>query len=164
MNILSMKKELLVFILSTLCTISVFTQSKEEKKLIIETIIENDRKLEDFFQKGRADSIAGMFSQNSHLIAEYQNLVEKREEIEKHFNKLFKSGKAYSTFKLEAEEHKVYDDLVLEIGENMVKYTMDDESKTHSEKLNYILIWKKSKSGKYQIRAAMWNLTEDPCK
>jgi ketosteroid isomerase-like protein len=164
MKILGMKKNLLVSLLCIFCAVSVFAQNKEEKKLIIETILKNDSRVEEFFKLGKADSIAEIFSPNSHLMAEFEKLIEKRESIEKHYAALFKSGVKYSEFKLEAEEHKVYDDLVLEIGENNVKYTKGSDSKVISGKYNYMLVWKKSKSGRYQIRAAMWNSIEDPCK
>lgn len=157
-----MKKNIIIVFLALLGAINLVAQNKEERKLIIEIILENDTKLEDFFKLGKSDSIANMFSPNSHLLAEYTNMLEKREEIEKHFKSLFRKGVKYSEFKLEAEEHKVYDDLVLEIGENIVKYSKGDDDKKYSEKYNYMLVWKKSKSGIYQIRAAMWNTPEKP--
>lgn len=159
-----MKKNLSVSLLWILCAISVFSQSKEEKKIIIETIIENDNKLEGFFKQGKADSIAALFSPNSHLIVEYKNALEKREVINEYYNKLFKSGIDYSEFALEAVEYKVYDELVLEIGQNKVKYSKVSDGKAYSKKYNYILVWKKSRDGKYQIRAAMWNSAENPCE
>lgn len=158
-----MKKFLLVLTL-VFFAVSVFSQNKEERKMITDTILENDSRLEEFFRQSRADSIAGMFSPNSHLLAEYHEIVEKREMIEKYYKDFFKSGVTYKEFKLEAEEHKVYDDLVLEIGENSVKYTKDDDGKVYSEKYNYMLVWKKSKEGNYHIRTAMWNSTGNPCK
>lgn len=159
-----MMKNLFASAFLFMLTLTVVAQSKEEKKLIIETILSNGNKLEVFFEEGKADSIAGMFSPNSHLIVENHKIQEKREEIENHFIKLFKSGIDYSDFEFEAEEHKVYDDLVLEIGENIVKYTQGRDSKPISKKYNYMLVWKKSKGGKYQIRAATWSSIEDPCK
>ena len=147
-----------------LSALSVAAQSKEEKKIILETIQNNGNRLAKFFTEGNADSIAGMFSPNSHLIAENHKMNEKREEIVKYYTALFKSGISYSSFEFEAEELKVYDDLVLEIGENLVKYKKGKDTKTSSKTYNYMLVWKKSKGGKYQIRAAMWNSVEDPCK
>lgn len=159
-----MKKSLIVSILCIFYTFSVFAQNKEERELIEKTILENDNRLEEFFKLSNVDSIVGMFSPNSHFMPEYQKILEKRDAIEEYFTKHFKSGIKYSEFKLKAEEHKVYDDLVLEVGENIVKYTKGSEGKQNTEKYNYMLIWKRSKKGKYQIRAAMWNSVEKPCE
>lgn len=154
----------LVTAILAMLVLSAYGQKKEEKKLIVETILENDSRLEEFFMQSKADSIAGMFSPNSHLIVEYEGLIEKREEIEKHYQGAFKSGIKYTEFKLEAEEHKVYDDLVLEIGKNQIKYTIGKEGKVLSQRYNYMLVWKKSKTGNFQIRAATWNPLENPCE
>ena len=159
-----MKKNIFVLALGILCTISVYSQSKEEKKIIIETIVENDTKLAEFFKSGRFDSIAGMFSPNSQLIVEHRSILEKRENIEEYYQTLFKSGVTFTKFSLQAIEHKVYNDLVLELGVNQIKYSEGNTGEFQSEKLNYMLVWKRSKTGKYQIRAAMWNSIENPCE
>jgi hypothetical protein len=35
--------------------------------------------------------------------------------------------------------------------------------KLYITEYNYMLVWKQSKNGPYQIRAAMWNLKKNPC-
>ncbi len=138
-------------------------QTSEEKDQIIKQIQEKDRKLETFIKQGKTDSIAALFSPNCHLAGEYGDLIESREKVKEYYSKEKSSGKKISSYSLTAEEHKVYDDVVLEIGTNTVKYTIGADKKLYITEYNYMLVWKQSKNGPYQIRAAMWNLKKNPC-
>jgi ketosteroid isomerase-like protein len=161
---ITMKKYFFVFLLVIVFGTKLSAQNKEERKMIVAAVMENDRKLEEFFKASNADSIAELFSPNCNLIAEYSKQIEKREEVAAFYKQVFKSGISYADFELEAEEHKVYDDLVLEFGVNTIKFSKGGGKTTTTEKLNYMLVWKKSKTGTYQIRAAMWNSVRNPCE
>jgi len=140
-----------------------FAQSKEEKELYVKQVQNIDRKMESFIKKGMIDSVAGLFSPNCHMAGEYGTIVEDREKVQEIFNTDKKAGKKYTEYTLNAFEHKVYDDIVLEIGTNTVRYSIGMDKRLYTTEYNYMLVWKRSKEGKYQIRAAMWNLTKNPC-
>jgi len=139
-------------------------KQEEEKKeqMIIETVSANSKRLETFYKKSMADSVASMFSSNCHMIREYSEIIESRDLVQQEFKKEFKSDKKISGCKFEPFEVKVYKDIVLEIGINTIEFSKPPDKKLYSEKYNYMFVWKESKSGKYQIRSAMWNYLKKP--
>jgi ketosteroid isomerase-like protein len=159
----NMKKIILtgVFILTGISFLN--AQKKEQKDLIISQIQNNDRRLEVFMEKGTTDSIVAMFSPNCHLVNEFGTIVENKDKVKDYYTGEKKAGKKLIDYTLKPTDQKVYDDIVLEIGTNTVKYSIGAEKRLFVTEYNYMLVWKKSKSGSYQIRAAMWNLTKDPC-
>jgi hypothetical protein len=141
----------------------VCAQNKEEKDIIVKQIQKNDRKLETFFEKGMTDSIAGIFSPNCHMASEYGVMLESRDKVKDFYFSEKKAGKKIIDYTLAALEHKIYDDIVLEVGTNTVKYSIGTDKRLYTTEYNYMLVWKRAKDGSYQIRAAMWNLTKNPC-
>lgn len=137
-------------------------EKEKEEQIIKEKVIANSKKLENFYKKSMADSVAGLFSSNCHIIREYGEIIESRDLVEDTFKKEFKSDKVISGCKFEPLEIKVYDEIVLEIGVNTISYSRPPDKKLYVEKYNYMFVWKESKSGKYQIRSAMWNLPKKP--
>ncbi len=140
-----------------------FAQSKDEKAIIIKDIQEKDKQLELFFQDGLVDSIVKLFSPNCHYIPEYRKIIEGRDEVAKSFSSEFKTGLKIIDMKLNPIEHKVYGDIVLELGTCNIKYTTKSNPSPESKKFNYLINWKASKKGNYRIRAAMWNSVKTPC-
>lgn len=138
-------------------------QTNEEKNLIIKQIQQKDRKLETFITKGMTDSTANMFSPNCHFAPEYAGIIEGRDEVRAFYAREKKGGKKFVGYSLKAIEHKVYDDVVLEVGTNSIKYSVGANPKVYTAQYNYMLVWKQSKSGKFQIRAAIWNQPKNPC-
>ena len=159
-----MKKKFILAWIFILCGMIVLAQNKEEKKLIIETVGQLDQKFVTFYKNSQADSLASLFSPNCHVAREYSTIVEGRENVLAMYNKDFKSGVKISSCKFEVLEQKVYDDIVLEIGTNIIEYTKGPDKILFREAYNYMFVWKKSKEGKYQIRSAMWNSMKNPCK
>lgn len=159
-----MNNRFIYVLILSIPAVLLYSQNKEEKKLIIETINQQDRKLEIFYKNSQVDSIAGLFSPNCHLARESNEIIEGRENVKALYNKDFKSGIKYVSCKFEAVEHKVYDDLVLEIGTNTIEYARGPNKILYRDLYNYMFIWKKSKAGKYHIRAAFWNYQKNPCK
>ena len=151
-----------VFVL--LFTLAAAAQNKEERKIIRGQIEENHKLLEEYFKTSNADSLAGMFSPNCHMAMEFEKMVESREDVLEYFKDDFSSGKKISGFNLEADEIKIYDDIVLEMGVQTLEYTQLPDKKLNIRKYNYMFIWKRSKSGIYRLRAAMWNSEKNPCK
>jgi hypothetical protein len=158
-----MKKSILSLFILMVVVQLLSAQNKAEKELIVKQVQENDRKLETFFKKGMTDSIAGLFSSNCHLATEFGAMVESRDKVKDLYLNDKKTGKKFTDYVLDASEHKVYEDVVLEVGTNTVKYSIGADKRLFTTQYNYMLVWKKSKSGNYQIRAAMWNLTKNPC-
>ena len=158
-----MNKILLLQFAFILIAVSAAAQNKEEKKLILASIEQQDQKLATFYKKSQADSIAGLFSPNCHLVREFNSIIEGRENVLALYNKDFKAGIKYVSCKFDVVENKVYDDLVLEIGVNTLEYTKGPDKALYRNSYNYMFVWKKSKEGKYQIRSAMWNLLKNPC-
>ncbi len=157
-----MKKKLILQVAFIILTVAVFAQNKEEKKLIIETIEQQDQKFTTFYKNSQADSLAGLFSPNCHVAREFNNIVEGRENVLAMYNKDFKDGMKIVSCSFKVLEHKVYDDLVLEIGTNTIEYTKGPDKILFKDSYNYMFVWKKSKEGKYQIRSAMWNSMKKP--
>ena len=137
--------------------------NKDNKELIIKSIQSKDKQLVTFIEKKLTDSIAKMFSPNSHLMPEYGDIIESRDAISKFFNSLFKSGLKVTSFKLNPIEHRVYSDIVLEIGTVEVKYSTSSNPAEVKEKYNYLINWKASKKDNYRIRVATWNSLK-PCE
>lgn len=158
-----MNRKLFFIMVFMAITGSVFAQTKEEKTLIIDTIKQQDQKLATFYKNSQADSIAGLFSPNCHIAREYSEIVEGRENVLALYNKDFKGGKKIVSCKFNVIEHKVYDQLVMEIGTQTLEYTIGPDKRLYRDQYNYMLIWKKSKEGKYQIRSAFWNSMKNPC-
>jgi hypothetical protein len=141
----------------------VAAQTDEEKALITKQVQLNDRKLETFIEKGMTDSIANQFSPNCHLVTEFGSIMESRDKVKDFYLSEKKAGKKFVEYSLTATEHKVYSEVVLEVGTNTVKYSIGTDKKLYTTQYNYMLVWKQSKSGNFQIRAAMWNLPKNPC-
>ncbi len=158
-----MNKILLLQFAFILIAVSAAAQNKEEKKLIIATIERQDQKLATFYKNSQADSIAELFSPNCHFVREFGNIEEGRENVLALYNKDFKAGVKYVSCKFDVVEHKVYDDLVLEIGVNTIEYTKGPDKALYRNSYNYMFVWKKSKEDKYQIRSAIWNSPKNPC-
>ena len=158
-----MKKR--IFLVFSLLTVAValFSQNSEEKAVIIQTIKEQDQKLAAFYKKSQSDSIAEMFSPNCHIAREFSEIVEGRENVLALYKKDFKDGMKVVSCKFNVLEHKVYDEIVMEIGTHTLEYTQGPDKKLYRKEYNYLLIWKKSKEGKYQIRSAFWNSMKNPC-
>ena len=95
---------------------------------------------------------------------EFEEMVESRENVLDYFKDDFGSGKKVSGFSLDPDEIKIYDDIVLEMGVHTLEYTQLPDKKLHVRKYNYMFVWKKSKSGRYRLRAAIWNSEKNPCK
>lgn len=159
-----MKKKLILSWVFILCGMAIFAQNKEEKKLIIATIVQQNQKFVTFYKNSQVDSLASLFSPNCHVAREFSDIIEGRENVLAMYNKDFKSGVKISSCKFEVLEQKVYDDLVLEIGTNTIEYTKGPDKILYRESFNYMFVWKKSKEGKYQIRSAIWNSMKNPCK
>lgn len=159
-----MYKRILYAVIVLLISLTATAQNKEERKIIRDQIEVNHKLLEEYFKKSNADSLAGMFSPNCHFIMEYQEMVESREDVLSYFKEDFGSGKKVSGFTLDSDEIKIYDDIVLEMGLQTIEYTQLPDKKLHISKYNYMFVWKKSKSDRYRLRAAMWNSAKNPCK
>ena len=159
-----MYKRVVLAVFVLLVAVTATAQNKEEKKIIRDQIQENHKLLEEYFKNSNADSIAGLFSPNCHFAMEFQEMIESREDVLSHFKNDFKSGTKVSGSNLEPEEIKIYDDIVLEMGIHTLEYTKLPDKKLHISKYNYMFVWKKSKSGRYHIRAAIWNSKKNPCK
>jgi ketosteroid isomerase-like protein len=157
-----MYKILIVGLFMCLGCATVSGQNKEERKLIGQQITELSQRFSEFFIARNADSLAAFFSPNCHFMMEFEPLIESREEVNGYFKNYFKGDIRFTEHKLIPEEIKVYGEICLEMGSNRLKYTKGGVSKTLT--YNYIFVWKESKSGKYQLRSAMWNLPENPCK
>jgi ketosteroid isomerase-like protein len=158
-----MNKRLSLAISFLAIAVSVFSQTKEEKALIVESIKGLDQKLAMFYKTSQPDSIVNLFSPNCHYAREFNQIVEGRENVLAIYNKDFKSGMKVVSCKFNVIEHKVYDDLVMEIGTQTLEYSIGPDKRLHKDEFNYMLIWKKSKDGKYQIRSAFWNSIKNPC-
>ena len=158
-----MHRRIYISVLLMLLFISAIAQNKEEKKLIIDQVQMNGKKLSGFMKASLADSVANTFSPNCHYVPEFGGVFESRDKVGELIKKEFEKGKRISRYELEAIQYKVYDDIVLEVGKNRVQYTNLPDKKLIVTEYNYMFVWKKSKSGKYQIRAAIWNLPESPC-
>lgn len=158
-----MKKTLFFQFLFISITVAVLAQNKEERSLIIETINTQDQKFIAFYKNSQADSLAGLFSPNCHVAREFGTIIEGRENVQSLYKNDFKSGIKVVDFSFNVLEQKVYDDLVLEIGTNNIAYTKGPNKILYKETYNYMFVWKKSKSGNYQIRSAIWNSTKNPC-
>jgi hypothetical protein len=159
----NMKKNYLLAFLLVSFSMGAFAQTKAEKEQIIKVIQGADRKFESFVKKGMTDSIAGLFSPNCTLAGEFGTLIEDREKVAGYYADEKKAGRKYTEFMLKPVDQKIYDDIVLEMGTNTVKYTIGADKRLYTAEYNYLLIWKRSKNGPYQIRAAMWNLSKNPC-
>ena len=159
-----MYKRILYAVFVLLISLTATAQNKEERKIIRDQIDANHKLLEEYFKKSNADSLAGMFSPNCHFAMEFQAMAESREEVLNYFKKDFGSGKKVSGFKIEPDEIKIYDDIVLEMGVQTFEYTQLPDKKLNVSKYNYMFVWKKSKSDRYHLRAAMWNSGKNPCK
>ena len=160
-----MNKHVFIAILLSATTLYMSAQNKQEKAAILSAIDIKRDALENFYKDELGDSIAAMFSPNCHLVTEFSEIIESQEDVARFYKDEYKSGKRISAFKLKPLEKKVYDDIVLEIGTNKIEYTMLPDKKLHIKEMNYMFVWKKSKKkGYYHLRAAMWNLPEDPCK
>jgi hypothetical protein len=144
--------------------IPLLAQKKEEKEQIKETIEANNKKLESFFENSIVDSIADYFSPNCKMAMEFDEMVESREDVAKYLKNDFLKTRQIKSFKLEPEETKIYDDIVMEIGSNHFEYTRPPETKVYTTTFNYIFIWKKAKDDRYRLRAALWNSSKFPCK
>lgn len=141
-----------------------FSQKKEEKKIIYRQLeIKRDR-LDTYFQKSMADSIAEMFSPNCRMAMEYDTLVEDREGVSAYLKNDFLKGKEILQFRCIPEEKKIYDEIIIEMGVCLVEYTRPIEKKLYKKKMNYLFVWKKADDNVYRIRAAMWNSSSFPCK
>ena len=158
-----MKQIIFLQLVFIFLSVSVYSQNKEEKKLIIETIKVQDEKLTGFIKNLQVDSIVEMFSPNCHLAREFNEIIEGRDNVRALYNKDLKSGMKIVSCKFEVIEHKVYDDLVLEIGTNIIEYSKGPNKILYRDNYNYMFIWKKSKEGKYRIRSAFWNSIKNPC-
>jgi hypothetical protein len=156
------KSGLLIFLIFGLLA-GVFAQTDDEKKLLINKIQINDDKLELFIKKGMTDSIAELFSPNCHFANEFGTILESRESVKNFYVNDKKSGRKYIDYSLDVIEHKVYDEVILEVGTNTVKYSIGADKRLYTTQYNYMLVWKKSKNDDFQIRAAMWNLIKNPC-
>jgi ketosteroid isomerase-like protein len=143
--------------------ISLSAQNKQEKELIIKQIQDGDRKFESFMKKGMTDSIANMFSSKCKVATEFGAMIEDREAVGSYFINEKKAGRKYSDYSLKSIDQKVYGDVVVEMGTNVIKYSMGADKRLYTSEYNYMLVWKKSKNGPYQIKAAMWNLVKNPC-
>jgi ketosteroid isomerase-like protein len=164
-----MKKLLFVWTVFVLFHAILFGQdkdiedSKDNKELIIKSIQSKDNHMVTFIEKKLTDSIAKMFSPNSHLIPEYGDIIESRDDISKYFSSLFKSGLKVTSLKFDPIELRVYGDIVLEIGTVDVKYSTSSNPIEVKKKYNYLINWKSSKKGNYRIRVATWNSLK-PCE
>ncbi len=143
---------------------TLFAQTKDEKAIIVKTILEKEKQFEVYLLQGLVDSIDNYFSPNCHFIPEYGEIIEGRDAVSELFSSKFKSGLKIIDMKLNPVEHKVYGDIVLEVGTCIVKYISQSGSESMSKKYNYLLNWKASKKDNYRIRAATWNSVKDPCK
>ena len=155
-----MKKNILILPLLLVGVISVHAQKKEEKKLIVETIEQNDQKLKIFWERSMVDSLVDLYTSNSYYIPEYGEMLDSKENIEKKLKAEFKGGLKVLQYNMVPTDHKVYDDLVIEVGVRTIKYTTGENKVPVTEKYNYQIIWKKTSGGKYKIRSEMWNLTK----
>jgi ketosteroid isomerase-like protein len=156
-------KKLLSLLIICLAVINMYAQKAEEKEGIIKKIKDQNQKLALFYKNMQADSIAGLFSPNCHIAREFENIAEGRDQVLALYKKDFKSGTKITNSKFEVIEHKVYDDVVMEIGKHTLEYTTGTDKTVRKTQQNYIFLWKESKSGKYQIRAAFWNSAKNPC-
>jgi hypothetical protein len=141
-----------------------FAQQKEEKELIIKSIREKESNLEVFILKGMTDSIAKIFSPNSHYMPEYGEIGEGRDEVLKWLNSVFRKGLTIKEFKMDPIEQRVYDDIILELGTFTVKYASNAGSSVVTRKYNYLINWKASKKKNYRIRAVTWNSIKAPAE
>jgi len=157
-----MKRFVLVSVFFLLGHVMLHAQNKEEKQLIVKEIQSKDKKLESFVLQNLADSIAQLFTPNCHLMPEFGEIIEGRDEVDKYLTSSMKSGVKISSFKLNPLELKVYGDLVLEIGTFEMKYTASSGATESKARYNYQITWKTSKKGNYRIRFATWNSPKAP--
>lgn len=152
-----MKKTILIAVAFLFSHVILLAQDKPDKELIIKEIQAKDKKLAKFIQQSLGDSIAKLFSPNCHFIPEYGKIFEGREQVLDFFTSQFKSGVKVSDIKMNPLEHRVYDEIILELGTVDIKFTSSSDQKVVKKQYNYLINWKVSKKGKYRIRAATWN-------
>ena len=158
-----MKIKILTVCIASAVVTAISAQNKQEKEMILSDIQQMDQKLVNFYKNSQADSLASIFSPNCHFAREFSPIIEGRENVRDMYSKDFKGGVKVTSCKFDVQEQKVYDDLVLEIGTNTIEYTKGPNKILFRDSYNYMFIWKKSKSGKYQIRSAFWNSAKNPC-
>jgi regulator of RNase E activity RraB len=137
---------------------------KVEKNLIEKQILENDNKLVAFYKQAKVDSLINMYSTNCYYIMEYKVRIDGRDELEKKLTSDFKAGFKILEMALLPDDHKVYGDMVLEVGVLTIKYISPSTKEIFNEKNNYLILWKKSTDNKFRIRSEMRNLIENPHK
>ena len=158
-----MKIKILTVCIASAIVTTISAQNKQEKEMILAHIQQMDQKMVSFYKSSQADSLASLFSPNCHVAREFSPIIEGRENVQGMYNKDFIGGIKITSCRFDVQEQKIYDDLVLEIGINTIEYTKGPNKILFRDSYNYMFVWKKSKSGKYQIRSAFWNSAKNPC-
>ena len=110
-----------------------------------------------FWEKSMVDSITDLYTSNCYYIPEFGEMLDSREAVNKKLKIDFKSGLKVLQFTQVPSDHKVYDDLVIEVGVRTIKYSAKTGQAPVTEKYNYQIIWKKTSKGEYKIRSEIWN-------
>jgi ketosteroid isomerase-like protein len=159
-----MIRKILFFSILLFGGINLQAQKKDNKLKIEQQIQDNDKKLALFYKKAMADSIAEMYSPNCYYIRDFSERLDNKDDVKKKLSTEFKAGLKVLDFSLAPDDHKIYGDVVLEVGILTMKYVDPKTKSTLTEKYNYSILWKESSDKKFRIRSEMWGLISNPCK
>ncbi len=118
--------------------------------------------MERYLKAANTDSLQMLFSPNCHLLFPYHEIVESREQVKAYFDEQIRKGKAYRSFTLSPAEIKHYDDIILEIGTCQERFTLLPLKRLYIEEYHYNIVWKRSKSGSFNIRSAVFTPVTKP--
>lgn len=134
-------------------------KEKHEKQ-----VLDNEKKLVDFFKKSMIDSIANLYSTNCYYAHEFMTRLESRDEVKKKLKDDFGKGFKVLDLTFSSDDMKSYSDVIMETGILTIKYIVPVTKVTVTKKYNYNLVWKESADKKYRIRSEIWTPVENPCK
>jgi hypothetical protein len=159
-----MVRKILFFAVFFLGAFNIHAQKKDNKLKIEQQVQANDKKLALFYKKAMVDSIAEMYTTNCFYIRDFTERLSTNDDVKKKLSSDFKAGLKVIDFLLAADEHKIYGDVVLEVGILTIKFIDPITKATLTDKYNYTILWKESSDKKFRIRSETWSYIENPCK